>query len=111
MVALFALCRQDLQILYHVECVSPAELVDRYRAETGMYADDANLIRWLKAPAQALATPENNEDTHDVLERLQNGVSADVVAEQLLAQHLVRTTRQRVLAYRCHREPRGVLGD
>ena len=31
--------------------------------------------------------------------------------EQLLAQHLVRTTRHRVLAYRCHREPRGVLGD
>jgi hypothetical protein len=112
-VALFALSRQDLQKWYHVECLSPAQLVERYRAETGIYADDANLIRWLKAPAQALGRVENNEDIHAhpcgeyVLEQLQNGVSADVVAEQLLAQYLVRTTRQRVLAYRCYREQRG----
>jgi hypothetical protein len=56
---------------------------------------------------------ENNEDIHShpcgeyVLEQLQHGVSAEAVAEKLLSEYLVRTTKQRVLAYRHYREQRG----
>ena len=43
-----------------------------------------------------------------VLEQLQNGVSAETVAEQLLSQYLVRTTQERVVAYRRYREQLGL---
>ena len=53
------------------------QLQQKYLEECGVYADKYNLVRWLKAPAQALAILENNEAIHThacgefVLDRLQ----------------------------------------
>ena len=60
-----------------------------------------------------LPTLTNNEDIHGhvcgeyVLEQLQNGVAPAAVVQGLLEQYLVRTTKERVLAYRWYREQRG----
>ena len=35
-VSLYALSRQDLQRWYHVDRLTPQQLVDKYRAETGI---------------------------------------------------------------------------
>jgi len=111
--ALYLRSRQDLQRWYHVEGLTRSKLVDRYRAETGVFANSENLERWLKAPAQALVSLQNNEDVHThacgefVLDQLQNGVTAEQVVQQLLDQYLIKTTPQRCLAYRMYREQRG----
>ena len=110
---LYALSRQELQRWYYVEGLSPQKLQERYRLETGVYAHVSHLISWLKAPAQQLGLLENNEAVHGhacgeyVLDRLQNGVSADDVVQGLLHEYLVKTTPQRVLAYRRYREQMG----
>ena len=112
--AVYALSRRDLQYWYHVEGLRGRALVDKYRAETGVFAHWEGLERWLKAPSQQLAILENAEEIHShvcgeyVLEQLQKGVSAEEVKKQLLAQYLVdcRTT-QRLVAYRRYREQRG----
>ena len=76
--AVYALSRRDLQYWYHVDGLRGRALVDKYRAETGVFADDRNLERWLKAPSQQLALLENAEDIHRhecgeyVLEQPQN---------------------------------------
>ena len=112
--AVYALSRRDLQYWYHVEGLRGRALVDKYRAETGVFADRKNLERWLKAPSQQLALLENAEDIHRhvcgefVLEQLQKGVSTEEVKKQLLAQYLVDCkTTQRLVAYRRYREQRG----
>ncbi len=72
-----------------------------------------HLAQWIKAPAQALAVLENNLDIHAhacgeyLLHELQTGVSAEVVAKDLLSKYLVRATMQRVVAYRHYREQLG----
>ena len=111
--SLYALSRQDLQRWYHVEGLSPQLLQQRYRKETGVYADRDNLVRWLKAPEQAVSILDENTDIHShacgeyVLEQLQSGVSAAEVVKQLLPKYLVRATTQRVLAYCRYREETG----
>ena len=66
-----------------------------------------------KAPAQQLASLENNEAFHQhacgeyVLERMQNGVRAEDLVDVVLAKFLVRTTKERLQAYRRYREQRG----
>ena len=111
--ALFALSRQDLQRWHYVDGLTPLELQEKYRAETGVYADRRHLVEWIKAPAQALAVLENNLDIHAhacgeyLLHELQTGVSAEVVAKDLLSKYLVRATMQRVVAYRHYREQLG----
>ena len=62
--ALFALSRHDLQRWYHIEGLTPQQLQDRYRKETGVFAHVGNLMRWLKAPAQALTVLDENVDMH-----------------------------------------------
>ena len=104
--SLYALSRQDLQRWYHVEGLTPQQLVDKYRAETGIFAHAAHLVTWLKAPAQALARLDNNECIHShacgeyVLDQLQNGAKPAYVIEQLLSLYLVQATKERVVAYR-----------
>ena len=108
--SLYALSRQDLQRWFHIDGLTPQQLQERYRKETGVYADPRNLVRWLKAPAQALTVLDENVDMHShacgeyVLEQLQQGKSPAVVVEQLLSLYLVRATPQRLLAYRRYRE-------
>ena len=88
-------------------------LREKYLEECGVYADAANLTRWITSPPQALAVLENNEDVHShpcgeyVLEQLQKGEKPEQVVSNVLARFLVRTTRDRVLAYRRYREQRG----
>ena len=111
--AIYTLSRQDLQRWYHVEGLRSHALVDRYRAETGIYAHQAHLSVWLKAPSQALEEFDNNEDIHAhacgeyVLQQLQEGKKPDAVVQLLLSQYLVRATSSRVQAYRTYREKRG----
>ena len=112
--AVYALSRRDLQYWYYVEGLRGRALVDKYRAEPGVFAVWRGLEKWLKAPSQQLALLENAEEIHRhvcgeyVLEQLQKGVSAEEVKKQLLAQYLVdcRTTR-RLVAHRRYREQRG----
>ena len=112
-VAVFALYRRDLQYWLHVEKLSPTNLQAKFSAEHGVYADRANLMAWLSAPCQALCSLSNNEDIHThacgeyVLERLQNGIKPEAVVDGLLREYLVRTTPERVQAYRFYREQRG----
>ena len=107
----YVLSRQDLQRWYHVEGLTGAALQERYREECGIYADRAQLTRWISA--QTLPSRENNEDIHThacgeyVLEQLQSGKTPEEVVEQLLAEYLVKTTKERVQAYRYYREQRG----
>ena len=88
--SLHALSRQDLHRWYHVEGLSKTQLQERCRKEAGVFVDAAHWVRWLKAPAQALITLDVNIDMHShacgeyVLEQLQSGVHAAVVAKQLL---------------------------
>ena len=44
------------------------------------------------------------------MEQLEFGVKAEVVVEKLLAEHPVKTTKERVQAYRYYREQRGFVG-
>ena len=96
--ALYTLSRQDLQRWYHIEKLTPAQLVDRYRSETGIFADGYNLVKWLKAPEQALSRLENNVSIHGhacgeyVLDQLQNGAKPSDVVEKLLSLYMVETT-------------------
>ena len=63
--------------------------------------------------SQALPSLENNEDIHThacgdyMLKQLEHGVKPEALVEKLLAEHLVRTTKERVQAYRYYREQRG----
>ena len=110
-VSVYVLSRQDLQRWYHVEGLTGAALQERYRAECGVYAHRAHLTRWVSA--QTLPSLENNEDIHThacgeyVLEQLQHGKKPEEVVEMLLAEYLVKTTKERVQAYRYYREQRG----
>ena len=112
-VAVYDVYREDLLRWYHVDSLGPTAMQDRLRAEHGVYADRSHLLSWLKAAAQVLPTLDNNESIHThacgeyVLDRLQNGVSAEAVVEGLLREYLVRTTTARVQAYRFYREQRG----
>ena len=66
-----------------------AALVEKYRAETGVFAHQSNLRTWLEA--HKLPVFKNDEDVHThecgeyVLQELQAGVSPEVVKEKLLA--------------------------
>ncbi len=66
-----------------------------------------------QGPRAGLAVLENNLDIHAhacgeyLLHELQTGVSAEVVAKDLLSKYLVRATMQRVVAYRHYREQLG----
>ena len=112
-VAVYALYRRDLQYWLHVEKLSPTNLQAKFSAEHGVHAHRANLMTWLSSPSQALGTLNNNEDIHThacgeyVLERLQNGFKPEAVVDGLLREYLVRTTTERVQAYRFYREQRG----
>ena len=96
-----------------VDQLGPTALQDKFRSEYGVYADRGHLLRWLKAPSQALRIFSNNEDIHShpcgeyVLESLQHGATPEAVVEGLLKEYLVRTTTERVVAYRYYREQRG----
>ena len=109
----FVLSRQDLQRWYYVDGLRGADLQQKYLQEHGIWAHCSNLVKWLKAPAQALSILENNEDLHThacgeyVLEQLQKGVDGQTVADEILSKYIVRTTRQRVQAYRHYREQVG----
>ena len=47
--SVYVLSRQQLQRWYYVDNIkNPTELQEKYRAECGVYADRANLVRWLK---------------------------------------------------------------
>ena len=87
-VSVYVLSRQDLQRWYHVEGLTGAALQERYREECGIYADRANLTRWVSA--QTLPSLENNEDIHThacgeyVLEKLQSGKTPEEVVEKNL---------------------------
>ena len=111
--SIYVLSRQDLQRWYYVDGLRGADLQQKYLQEHGIWAYCSNLVRWLKAPAQALSILENNEDLHThacgeyVLEQLQKGVDGQTVADEILSKYLVRTTRQRVQAYRHYREQMG----
>ena len=82
-----------------------------------MFTHSGNLVRWLKAPEQALSILDDNTDIHShacgeyVLEQLQQGVSAAHVAQQLPALYLVKATAQRMVAYRRYRESVGGVLD
>ena len=108
--ALYKLALPDLQYWHHVEKLSPTELQTRYLHERGVYAHRANLVMFLNAPAQSLPVLSTNEDVHShacgeyVLEELQKGVSAEVVAHEALRLYLVKVARERLAAYRRHRE-------
>jgi len=110
-VGVYVLSRQDLQRWYHVEGLGPAALQEKYRTECGVYANRAHLARWVSA--QTLPSLENNEDIHahacgeHVLDQLQKGKKPEEVVEKLLAEYLVKTTKERVQAYRYYREQRG----
>ena len=46
----YTLSRQQLQRWYYVDKITnPTELQEKYRLECGVYADRADLVRWLKA--------------------------------------------------------------
>ena len=96
-----------------MEGMSPKQLVEKYRAETGIFAHAAHVVTWLKAPEQALARLENNVSIHGhacgeyVLEQLQTGAKPSDVAHKLRSLYLVDTTKERVVAYRRYRESDG----
>ena len=50
--SVYTLSRQDLQRWYYVDQLTPTQLQRKYLTDHGVYADRANLIRWLKADAQ-----------------------------------------------------------
>ncbi len=108
--ALYRLSLHDLQYWYHVEKLSPTELQQRYLEVCGVYAHRANLVAFLKAPAQQLPHLENNQCIHShacgeyALQELQRGRPAEEVREGLLQRYLVTTTVQRLHAYRNYRE-------
>ena len=110
---MYELSRQELQRWYHVERLTPQQLQERFRKEAGVYADSSNLGCWLKAPEQALTILDDNTDMHShacgeyVLEQLQQGVSAAVVAQQLPSLYLAKATALRVMAYGRYRESVG----
>ena len=112
-VGVYVLSCQHLQRWFHVEKLSPTYLQERYRAESGVYADRSDLVCWLNAPAQALPYLQDNIDVLSnpcgahVLHQLQNGVSPAVVVQEVLEQYLARTTGPRVLAYRRLFEEKG----
>ena len=105
------MCIRDRPCWYYVENLKGAALVEKYRAETGIFAHACNLTRWLEA--HKLLVFRNNEDVHThecgeyVLQELQAGVSPEVVKDGLLKQYLVTSTTQRLVAYRRYREQRG----
>ena len=47
-----------------MERLTPQQLQERYRMEAGVYAHSGNLVRWLKAPEQALTILDDNTDIH-----------------------------------------------
>jgi len=110
---MYTLYRQSLLRWHHVDELSPQELQERLLTEHGQWAHRDHLQTWLKAPAQALPTLENNEDIHAhpcgeyVLQRLQNGDLPVNVVQGLLEEFLVKATVERVKAYRRYREQRG----
>ena len=110
--AIFAMHRQQLLTMYHVDGLQISELQNRFRAEFGVYTHRRHIHKWLQAPAQALPVLDNNGDIHShacgefVLQQLQQGVSREVVVSQLLQRYLVKATEQRVAAYRTYREHR-----
>ena len=107
---IFELARQDLQRWYYVDKLDPRQMQEKYRSTHGIYAHQCNLVKWLKSPAQQLTVLDNNEDIHTnacgeyVLNQLQQGKSPAQVAQDILSLYLVRTTTQRVQAYRYYRE-------
>ena len=110
---MYKLALHDLQYWYHVDKLSPSELQEPYLQVHGIYADRANLVSWLNAPAQALPTLENNESMlshacgENAIQALQNGKRPEDVVDLLLREYLVKTTHQRLLAYRHFREQTG----
>jgi hypothetical protein len=60
--SLYELARQDLMRWFHVEGLTPTQLVSKYRTEHGIFAAHSNLVRWLRAPAQQPTKLDNNED-------------------------------------------------
>ena len=111
--AVYKLSLHDLQYWYHVDKLSPSDLQERYLQVHGIYADRAHLVSWLNAPAQALSILENNESILSdacgeyALQALQNGKRPEEVVELLLREYLVKTTHQRLAAYRHFREQTG----
>ena len=106
--ATYILARQDLLRWHHVEQLSKTGLQERYRRVHGVHADADNLRRWVSS--QKLPALENNEDTHQapygqwLLERLQNDGASEDLVQELLEKYLVKTTVQRLRAYRVYRE-------
>ena len=111
--ALYALSRRDLQRWFYVEKLTKTALSERYRAETGVYADAAHLVEWLKYPEQALPVLDTNEDIHAhpcgeyVLQELQRGAKAADVADMAFSKYLVSIKISRLTAYRRYREQDG----
>ena len=112
-VATYTLYRQDLLRWHHVEQLTRQVLQQRFLFHHGVWAHEFSLERWMEASAQQLPTLENNEDIHShacgefALEQLQKGSNPQSVVESLLHEYLVKTTVQRVQAYRVYREQRG----
>ena len=107
-VATYVLAKQDLLRWHHVEQLSRTGLQQRYRLVHGVHADASDLERWVKA--QKLPSLDNNEETHNapygqwLLDRLQNDGASDDLVQELLEKYLVKTTVQRLRAYRVYRE-------
>ena len=60
--SVYVLARGDLRRWYHVDGLRGVELTDKYRSVYGVYSHPTPLIKWLRAPAQALDSLDNNED-------------------------------------------------
>ena len=60
--SVYVLARGDLRRWYHVDGLRGVELTDKYRSVYGVYSHPTPLIKWLRAPAQALQSLDNNED-------------------------------------------------
>lgn len=60
--SVYVLARDDLMRWYHVEGLTGLQLTDKYRSVHGVYSHPTPLMKWLKAPAQALSSLDNNED-------------------------------------------------
>ena len=110
--SVFVQSREQLMRWYHVDGMKGRALQDKYRQECGVFAEVANLEKWLLAPVQRLAALETNLEMHGhacgeyALLELQKGRSVSVVVAELREKYLVETSEMRLKAYRKYREQR-----
>ena len=111
--AIFTLARQDLRKWYYVDELTPKQIQVKYREDYGVFADAANLGKWLRAEAQKPEKLEFNESIHAhpageyVLLQLQNGMKPEDVVSELMKRYIVEASWERVAAYRHYREQIG----